>query len=86
MMLQVKNYFAYMPPYCGQSVTFLHMRIFQIRVLRDGLLVLVVIKKLALIDYNMVRSSLTWVIVDFFQLIIDLDMIRGPLMEKQNLD
>ena len=48
--------------------------------------VLVVIKKHSLIDYNMVRSSLTWVIVDFFQLILDLDMIRGPLMEKQNLD
>ena len=86
MILQVNKIFACMRPYCGQLVTFLYMQIFQVRVLRDGLLVLVVIQKLALIDYNMVRSSLTWVIVDFFQLIIDLDMIRGPLMEKQNLD
>ena len=86
MMLQVNKIFACMRPYCGQLVTFLHMRIFQVGVLRNGLLVLVVIKKLALIDYNMVRSSLTWVIIDFFQLIIDLDMIRGPLMEKHNLD
>ena len=86
MMLQVKKFFPCIRPYCEQLVTFLHMRIFQVRVLRDGLLVLVVIKKLDLIDYNMVRSSLTWVIVDFFQLIIDLDMIRGPLMEMQNLD
>ena len=86
MMLQVNKIFACMRPYCGQLVTFLLMQIFQLGELRDGLLVLVVIKKLALIDYNMVRSSLTWVIVDFFQLIIDLDMIRGPLMEKQNLD
>ena len=86
MMLQVNKIFICMRPYCGQLVTFLHMLMFQVGVLRDGLLVLVVIKKLALIDYSMVRSSLTWVIVDFFQLIIDLDMIRGPLMEKQNLD
>ena len=86
MLLQVNKIFACMRPYYGQLVTFLHMRIFQVRVLRDGLLVLVVIKKLALIDYNMVISSLTWVIIDFFQLIIDLDMIRGPLIEKQNLD
>ena len=86
MMFQVNKIFACIRPYRGQLMTFLHMRIIQVGVLRDDFLVLVVIKKLALIDYNMEKSSLTWVIVNLCRRIIDLDMIRGPLMEKLNLD
>ena len=43
---------------------------------------LVVIKKLAIIDCNMGENFATWATVNFFQPIIDLDVIRGFLMAK----
>ena len=48
------------------------------------MLVLVVIKKVAFIDCNMRENFATWATVDFFQLIIDLDVIRGILKARRN--
>ena len=65
---------------------FLHMQIFQVGVLKGNLHVLFVIRIVLHFDYKTDGNGVTWVIVDFCQLIIDFDVIKSPLMEMKSIE
>ena len=83
MMFQQNKIFVCVQLYYGPSMIFLHMQIFQVGVLKGNLLVLFVIRIVLRIDYKTNENVVTWVIVDFYQLIIDFDVIKSPLMEMK---
>ena len=65
---------------------FLHMQIFLVGVLKGNFLVLFVIRIVCHIDYKTDRNGVTWVIVDFYRLIIDFNVIKGQLMEMRSIE
>ena len=65
---------------------FLHMQIFLVGVLKGNFLVLFVIRIVCPIDYKTDKNGVTWVIVDFYQSIIDFDVIKGHLMEMRSIE
>ncbi|RVW15334.1 hypothetical protein CK203_085606 [Vitis vinifera] len=58
----------------------------EVGALKGNLLVLFVIRIIAHIDYKMDENGVTWVIVDFYQLIIDFNVIKGLLMEMRSIE
>ena len=65
---------------------FMHMQIFMVGVLKGNLLVLFVIRIICHINYKTDGNGVTWVIVDFYQPIIDFDLIKGNLMEMRSIE
>ena len=65
---------------------FLHMQIFQVGALKGNLLVLFAIRIITYINYKMDENGVTWVIVDFCQLIMDFDVIKDLLMEMRSIE
>ena len=65
---------------------FLHMQIFMVRVLKGNLLILFVIRIACHIDYKKDRNGVTWVIYNFYRLIIDFDVIKGHFMEIRSIE
>ncbi|RVW68910.1 hypothetical protein CK203_064295 [Vitis vinifera] len=55
-------------------------------VLKGNLPVLFVIRIVLQFDYKTDENAVTWVIVDFCQLIIDFDVIKSPLMEMKGIE
>ena len=86
MMLQQNKIFVCMQLYYGPSMIFPHMQIFLVGVLKGNLLVLFVIRIVCHIDYKTDGNGVTWVIVDFYQLIIYFDMIKGHLIEMRIIE
>ena len=85
MKPQQKKFFSYMHLYRGPSMTFLHMQIFQVGLIKRYLLVLNVIRSVLHIDYKMDENGVTWGIVDFCQVIINFDRIKDPLIEMMSI-
>ena len=75
----------YVQLYRGPSMTFLHMQIFQVGVLKSNFLVLIVIRSALHIDYKMDENGVTWGIVNFCQVIINFDRIKDPLIEMRSI-
>ena len=65
---------------------FLHMQIFLVGVLKDNFLVIFLKRIVFHIDYKTDENDVTWVIVDFYRLIIDFDVIKGHLMEMRSIE
>ena len=86
MMLQQNKIFVCVQLYNGLSMIFLHMQIFLVGVLKGNLLVLFVIRIVCHINYKTDGNVVKWVIVDFYQLIIDFDVIKGHLMEMRSIE
>ena len=77
MMLQQNIIFICVQLYYEPSMVFLHIQIFMVGVLKGNLFVLFVIR---------IVCSVTWVIVDFYRLIIDFDLIKGHLIEIRSIE
>ena len=86
MMLQQNKIFVCVQLYYGPLMIFLHMQIFLVKVLKGNFLVLFVIRIVCHIDYKTDGNGVTWVIVDFYQPIIDFDVIKGHLMEMRSIE
>ena len=86
MMLQQNKSFVCMQLYYRLSMIFLHMQIFQVGAVKGNFLILFAIRIIAHIDYKIDENAITWVIVDFCQLIIDFDVIKGLLMEMRSIE
>ena len=65
---------------------FLHLQIFLVGVLKGNFLVLFVIRIVCHIEYKIDENGVTWVIVDFYQPIINFDVIKGHLMEMRSIE
>ena len=86
MMLQQNKIFICMKLYYGPSMIFLHVKIFLVGVLKENFLILFVIRIVCHINYKTDKNGVTWVIVDFYRLIIDFDVIKGHLMEMRSIE
>ena len=65
---------------------FLYMQIFQVGALKGNFLVLFAIRIITYINYKMDENGVTWVIIDFCQLIMDFDVIKDLLMEMRSIE